>query len=235
MWLSKMEPLVINPRKALTLLAGAAMAAALAGCQTDEAAGPDLVTTTQQFAMEAKPQPFELRLAVHPGGVSQNQAYVLGGYARDWTRNGGGEITLQSPSGGGEAAQRTANTAREVLIASGVAPDRVRIVAYDGSTEVEAPVIVGYQRYAANVPSCGGKWGNIAAVDHNRATGNFGCAVTANMAAQIADPTDIVHPHDGAPADASRRQTVLDHYRKGEATSSAKDAQADGAISRAVQ
>lgn len=237
MWSSKMEPIVNNPRKAFALLAGAVMAGALAGCASDAPTGPEPVTPTQQFAIDVKPQPQELRLAVHPAGVSQNQAQVLGGYAREWARTGGGEIVLQSPSRAGDpaAAYRTANTAREVLVASGVAPDKVRVVSYDASAEVEAPVIVGYTRYAANIPQCGKSWDNIAAVRDNREYANFGCAVTANMAAQIADPADLAQPHEITPADASRRQTVLDHYRKGEATSSAKDSQADGAVSRAVQ
>ena len=56
----------------------------------------------------------------------------------------------------------------------------------------------------------------------------------ANIAAQIANPQDLLRPRDMTPADAQRRATVLGKYRAGEVTSSARDDQAAGAISRAI-
>jgi pilus assembly protein CpaD len=95
-------------------------------------------------------------------------------------------------------------------------------------------VIVGYMRFHAKGPDCGRGWDDITANHANRPYANFGCATTANMAAQIANPADVVAPHAADPADAGRRQTVLDHYRKGELTSSVHDDQANGAVSRVV-
>ena len=43
----------------------------------------------------------------------------------------------------------------------------------------------------------------------------FGCAVTANIAAQIADPADLLAPRASDAPDAQRRQVVLDKYRQG--------------------
>ena len=43
-----------------------------------------------------------------------------------------------------------------------------------------------------------------------------------------------MQPRPMTPADAGRRATVLGRYRAGEVTSSAVDAQANGAVSRAV-
>ena len=51
------------------------------------------------------------------------------------------------------------------------------------------------------------------------------------MAAQVANPADLVRPADLAPADAQRRVYALDKYRKGEVTSSAADDQAKGVVS----
>jgi pilus assembly protein CpaD len=64
---------------------------------------------------------------------------------------------------------------------------------------------------------------------------NFGCAVTANMAAQIANPADLARPQHATPADAARRSLVLDKYRKGQITSSEKDDQAKGVVSDAIK
>jgi pilus assembly protein CpaD len=58
--------------------------------------------------------------------------------------------------------------------------------------------------------------------------------VTANLAAQVANPEDLLGPRDETPIDSGRRATVLDKYRKGEVTSSAKDEQSNGVVSKAV-
>jgi pilus assembly protein CpaD len=58
--------------------------------------------------------------------------------------------------------------------------------------------------------------------------------VTANIAAQVANPEDLLGPRPETPIDSGRRATVLDKYRKGEVTASAKDEQSNGIISKAV-
>ena len=241
MWSSERERGVLKPNvigRIAVLLAGCALAASLGACATDgaSAAGPDPVTPTERYAIEVQPHPEEMRLAIHAAGVSANQTHVLGDFVRRWMDSGGGEITVQSPTRGADpgAAYRTTATARDVLTASGVAPEKIRIVGYDAAGQADAPVIVGYTRYAAKGPQCGHAWENLSSTHQNREYNNFGCAVTANVAAQIADPADLLTAREMTDPDAARRAAVLEHYRKGETTSSAKDSQADGAISRVV-
>ena len=50
---------------------------------------------------------------------------------------------------------------------------------------------------------------------------NFGCASQQNLAAQIADPRDLLSPRGVDSIDAGRRTTVLDNYRRGEPTTTA--------------
>lgn len=111
----------------------------------------------------------------------------------------------------------------------------MRIVSYDAGGDSAAPVVVSYVRYQARGPQCGGAWGDLAKDYKNEGYAEFGCSVTANIAAQIAEPADLLHPRDVDPPDAQRRETVLDNYRRGTTTSSAKDAQANGAVSQTGQ
>jgi pilus assembly protein CpaD len=53
---------------------------------------------------------------------------------------------------------------------------------------------------------------------NNRPHWNHGCATQRNLAAQVADPSDLVQPRTETPALTSRRATALDKYRKGEST-----------------
>lgn len=234
-----MEPIVKQTRKVLVLLAGVGLAATLSACATtgaDDPGKPEPITPTEHFAIDVQSQPQELRLATHGSGLSDNQMRAIEAFAARWLDSQQGEVTLQSPSRAGDpgAAYRTTTGARDALVAAGVAPDKVRIIGYDAANDPQAPVIIGFTRYTAKGPHCGDSWENLTNTWSNREYANFGCAVTANMAAQIDDPGDLLHPREMTPADAGRRQVVLDHYRKGEVTSSAKDSQADGAVSRAV-
>ena len=65
-----------------------------------------------------------------------------------------------------------------------------------------------------------------------RSNPNFGCANTANIAALIANPADLIAPRDvRIRRDAARRETVLTKYRQGQITSTPKDEQASGVVS----
>ncbi|HEY5072815.1 MAG TPA: CpaD family pilus assembly protein [Caulobacteraceae bacterium] len=215
------------------LLAGIALGACASEAGLRDS---DAVTPTEHFAIEVQSQPETLQLAAHHGGATRRQADALGAFAQQWTDMGGGEIRIQVPTRGADpaSAYRTATDARDILLARGIPPGKLRMVSYTAFGGHPATVVVTYPRYRAKGPDCGQGWGNLSATADNRAFDNFGCAVTADIAAQIANPADLLSPRDLDPPDGARRQQVLDHYRKGEATSSAKDEQANGAVSTAV-
>jgi pilus assembly protein CpaD len=96
------------------------------------------------------------------------------------------------------------------------------------------PVLASFQRLTAVGPDCRGGWDDITSSATNEPYSHFGCAVTANFAAQLADPRDLIAPVDLAPGDTTRREVVLGKYREGQITSSVKDTQASGAASVAV-
>jgi pilus assembly protein CpaD len=224
-------------RISLILLASLALTA----CATDDDVvskpGPaTALTPTERFAIEVREHPEELRLAARTQGLSPNQIAALDIFIDHWTGVQGGDILLKSPSNGGDpqAAYRTTVDARDYLLAHGMSANGVKIVGYDAAGDHQAPVVVGYAAYVAKGPQCGQDWENLTATKDNREYNNFGCAVTANIAAEIANPADLLSPRHMDPSDAARRQTVLDHYRKGESTSTVKDDQANGAVSTAV-
>jgi pilus assembly protein CpaD len=106
----------------------------------------------------------------------------------------------------------------------------------DGAIQIagggEAGVMrVGYLRRVAVVPECGTVWTDLKRSANNKVQPNFGCAVTSNMAAQMADPSDLLGPRPGEPADAGRRTVVTDRYRQGQRTGAAIDDAARGAVS----
>ena len=208
---------------------------ALSACASDNGGQGNRhpVTPTERFSIDVRPAPIELKLAPHGQGLSAAQQDALDDFAHRWMlAEGGGDITLKTPEHGGEGAYRTATSARDFLISEGVSAERLRIVSYDAAGDDAAPVIVGFMRYQAIGPKCGQVWGNLSAVADNHEYDNFGCAVTANLAAQVANPADILAPRASDPPDAQRRGVVLDKYRQGVLTSTVKDEQADGTFSK---
>jgi pilus assembly protein CpaD len=177
--------------------------------------------------------PDEVALVLH-AELSPAQAQAVDALLDRWMAEEGREIVVSAPTGGAdsELAGRMAVAVRQRLVALGAPAAHVRVIGYKAATP-NAPLKVGFVRFEAKVPQCGG-WENVAATRNNTAYENFGCAVTANMAAQVANPEDLLGPRGTTPADAGRRDTVIGKYRSGATSASAKEDQATGAVSKAV-
>lgn len=205
------------------------------GVEPETAVPPRTETSQWNDRVHVDSHPDEVLLAPHAEGLSAAQTQALDGLVGRWLSAEAREIVVAAPIGGtgGEVAGRMAMAARQHLISMGAPPASVRVTGYDAAGAPGAPLKVGFLRFTAQVPQCGG-WENITATRNNTAYENFGCAVTANMAAQVANPEDLLSPRNETPIDSGRRATVLDKYRKGEVTSSAKDEQSNGVVSKAV-
>ncbi len=189
-----------------------------AACSTPSGGhGPAPITPTERYSMHVEQHPEQMAFAQHADGLSDNQRAALTRYVDGWMNDGGGPIAISAPKAGSDAASRTAYAIKARLQQLGVAGEDVRLQGYD-SDQAGAPVLVVYQRYEAVLPHCGDSWTSLQATRNNDTYKNFGCAVTANMSAQLANPRDVVAPADATPADASRRAAIFDKYRKGDPT-----------------
>jgi pilus assembly protein CpaD len=208
----------------------------LTACAESAKPRMEAVTPTEQFAIEVQSEPVTLQLAPHQSGASRRQADALAALADRWSDQGGGEIVIQTPVRDGDpaAAYRTASDARDILLSRGIPAGKLRMASYTAPESSLPTILVTYPRYKAEGPACGRAWGNLTANHDNRPYNNFGCSVTANVAAQIDNPADLLSPRDLDPPDATRRQNTLDGYRKGGVTSTLKDVQASGAVSSVV-
>jgi pilus assembly protein CpaD len=219
---------------ALTLTAAAALLAACAhGPQSDRTATTALDSWEKQI--QVTPQPDEIRLGSHATGLSGPQMAALAALGDRWLQAEGREILIQAPDKSADpaGAYRIWTESRDFLVRQGVPAGRIRVASYAADAASAQPVIVGFQVYVAQGPTCG-SFGNLARSAGNTPYDNFGCALAANIAAQVANPQDLLDPRDMTPADAARRGTVMTKYRAGEPTSTVADKQASGQVSQVV-
>lgn len=208
----------------------------LAACaSTPPDQGPSKLadTGTQQWVDRIKvtSAPDEIVLAPHATGLSANQSAALEALMGRWLDADARELVVTTPGSAGAMAAQV----RDRLITLGAPGARVRIVGFTPTGPDDETIRVGFLRYEAEPLKCGERWENLAATRNNKQYENFGCAMAANMAAQVANPEDLVRPRDMTPADAGRRGQVFDKYRKGEVTSTARDEQASGSVSKAIK
>jgi pilus assembly protein CpaD len=130
---------------------------------------------------------------------------------------------------------RAASDARAIMLAEGVEAQYITEGPYDASGARAAPLVISYRTYEAVVPNCPdvSAW-DFAWTGTNSTLPSFGCAVATNLAAMIADPSDLVGQQAMDPIDVQRRSVVLTKYRNGDKTSAERNADANGAISSAV-
>jgi pilus assembly protein CpaD len=220
----------------LIVLCLAALACACVSLGHDKkvAKEPPAITPTEQFAITVSSSPDQILLAPHPQGLSDAQADALAALVDRWRDAGGGSITILAPAGGQGQAYHAAAAIEAALEDQGVPADEIRLGGYN-ATHAGAPIAVGFKAYKARGPECGRDWKSFTASRENQVNNNFGCATTADIAAMIANPADLLAPRPMDPSDAQRRETVLGKYRAGAVTSTTKDPQADGAVSASVQ
>ncbi|PZU55496.1 MAG: pilus assembly protein CpaD [Brevundimonas sp.] len=221
----------VNRTVLLMLLAAGA---GLSACATaDDAAAPPPLNALSRYVLQVEPGVDRIALAVHEEGLSGNQHAALGALVGRFAREGAEVIRVEAPSGNDPAAARAAWGVRDALAGMGVPAERVLVMAYD-APDPRAPVLAGFETLRAHVPNCAAVGGSGQIGYSNQPTSDFGCAVTANLAAQIANPRDIVAPRGMDAPDMGRRSKVFDTYRAGQRTAAPQEELVDGQVSRAV-
>ncbi|CAN5403429.1 CpaD family pilus assembly protein [soil metagenome] len=197
---------------------------ALAACMGGPAGGtgPAPLTPTSRFSLQVEPGVDRIALAIHDEGVSGAQQGALSDLVDRFGAEGATVLRIEAPSGNDTVSNGFAFQVKAALERVGAPSERIQVVAYE-APDPRAPVLVGFETLRAVVPQCGTSWGSLTRTNANETPSNFGCAVTANLAAQIENPRDIIQPRGMTPSDAGRRAVVFDTYRKGEATAAHRE------------
>ncbi len=209
-------------------------ALAASGCASISDDVPPPMTPLSRYALQVEPGLDRIALAVHDQGLSSNQHAALRDLAARYGASGSGHVRIESPAGDDPVAVQQAYAVRSFLQGAGVPEDRIQMAAYN-APDPRAPVLAGFETIRAQVPDCSAEVRNMGGRASNQSSGGFGCAINANMAAQIADPRDILGGRPMTPADSGRAAVVFANYRQGEISSTPQEPLVNGRISGAVE
>ena len=219
-----------NPKAhsaATRLLAVGALGSALAGCMADR------VVTGSTGALEYRQRhPIVLAEGARKldvfvtghAGLDGRQREDVRTFATKYRRSGQGAIVAQVPAGtrNDAAAHYAVAKINELLADEGLPPGAMAVTAYPVADPfVAAPIRLTFTRLTAKVNSPCGTWPRDLGVSDvrqgtsNETYWNLGCAMQSNVAAQVADPVDLVRGRAEGRPDSVRRGKVIEAVREG--------------------
>jgi len=162
-----------------------------------------------------------LELYTRPNGMELSArdklavAQFLDGYAR----SGDGALYINRPASAmsGLGTQQAEATIRGLMAQGGMNPAAVQTGQYASRPGAPAPVVVSYRTLRAIPQNCR-EMGSLANTYSNQPHGGFGCFQSANLAAMISDPRQLLEPYASGQPNAQRRQVIYDKYIQGEPT-----------------
>lgn len=193
---------------------------------------PNPATPLDQYALTAQTKDKTINLRVEQD-LSPNQRLALDQVAGQANWMDGNPVTVEIVTSGDPGAVDAGHRVGDYLLNRNV--DAADISQSSNDAQPADVITVNMVYYRAKTYDCNKTWENMAATGSNAPYANFGCAITSNLAAQVADPRDLSQAHTETSGDAGRRSVVLDKYRQGEITSSQTDAEAKGTISDAIK
>jgi len=215
------------------LLLLSSIALTVAGCQNEEpgthVAGWAMIEPTQRHPIIVSQQPANLTLRVSRGATSltpSQRAQVIDFMSRYRGRDtGNGRIAIGVPSGAPNevAALHAVAELRELLRDYAVDDTRVAVRAYHAEGDSSPPIRLSYARFVAEGPTCGSWANNVGDDTRNLPYTNLGCANQRMLAAQVANPADLLGPRSMTPAASERRDATWEKWIKGESTVAKKD------------
>jgi pilus assembly protein CpaD len=223
-------------RRFLMLFAGASFAA-LSACAVSQKQINAADLSRKQITAAEVTAELKIDAIVSGEKLGDSERGAIRYFGDAYQREGHGKVIISRPTMGADdvAALRASADARAVLLAEGIDPASITEGPYDASGARSAPLVITYKTWEARVPGCPDISNyQIAWTGTNASLPSFGCAVNSNLAAQIANPGDLVGDHPLDPADVKRRTVIMTKYRNGEPTGASRSAEASGAISKAV-
>lgn len=162
-----------------------------------------------------------LELYTRPNGLelSARDALAVSQFLDGYSRSGDGPLFINRPANAlsGLGTQQAEATVRNLMAQNGLNPNSLQSGEYASAPGVPAPVVVSYRTLKAIPDNCR----NLTSLTYtyaNQPSSSFGCFQSANLAAMVTDPRQLLEPNAAGLPNAQRRQVIFDRYIQGEPT-----------------
>lgn len=197
-----------------------ALAALLSGCANRDSitvgSVPDDYRTNHPIMIAEKNQKIDIPVGAGDRGMTGYQRDTLLGFLDGYDKSAAPALTIAIPLGSANeaAALMAGRDFARVAAASGVNRKRIVMTSYQSaSAEASAPVRVSFVAVRAQTDKCGRWPEDLVQTSENRHYADFGCSYQNNLAAQMANPSDLLGPRKMTDIDAENRGKVIDVYR----------------------
>lgn len=179
---------------------------------------PDDYRTNHPIVLQEREETLDLPVGSSDTRLSTNQRGAIDGLASAYAAGGSGPVTILVPSGSANqaAAARIARAIEAHLNKRKVANGYIVIEHYQAQASEVAPIRLTYRSMVAQTGQCGRWPEDILANPENKHYADFGCSYQNNLAAQVANPSDLLGPQGTGPIDAERRSKVITDWREGD-------------------
>ncbi|RKD75012.1 pilus assembly protein CpaD [Rhizobium sp. WW_1] len=219
-------PRSVRPRfsKPMLIAPVLALISAVSGC----AGSPDGMATSairddyrqrHPIVLTEKEHSVDIPVAVSDRHLTTGMRDMVRGFVQDYRAHASGTVEILSPrqSENALAASALNSQIRRELVTSGIPSGRIVNTYYAANGPGDAaPIRLRFSATTAATNACG-QWPDDLADNafDNQNYYNFGCATQQNLAAQVANPTDLISPRAMTPIDADQRSKVINDYRTG--------------------
>ncbi|MEX2692415.1 CpaD family pilus assembly protein [Rhizobium mongolense] len=144
------------------------------------------------------------------------QRDMIRGFAANYTSRASGPVYVMTPQGSPNSgvASQLRNQVRAELSKRGIPSSKIVNASYSATPGDAAPIRLSFVGMTAMTTQCGQWPKDIGGGFDNQNYYNFGCATQNNLAAQIANPEDLIAPRGMTPIDAARRNDAITEYRE---------------------
>ena len=153
-------------------------------------------------------------------GLDQRQADDIVAFVAEYKSQGRGYFKLAVPDGAAES-YATLDNVRRVLASAGISSGYLSTTSYRSDDPAAvAPIRLSFGKLQAKVDSLCGQWtsdfhgAGTSESFKNQSPPNFGCAYQSAIAAQVANPIDLVRPRQEGPADVLKRSKDIEDLRQ---------------------
>ena len=210
------------------LAAVLAVALALGACakraDVTGSLAPVDVRERHPIVLRDAPRSLDVFIGRAGGKLDARQAEDVADFGRDYARSGRGGLVAEVPTGTGRelATHDALNAIRANLGRAGVSGGALSVRTYPvNDPGLASPIRLTFASLQAGLPHSCGQWiddagtSSLAKSASNESQWNFGCASQATLAAQVADPIDLVRARSEGRPDFGKRMSAITKLRDG--------------------